>query len=131
MESCSQLYEDGLRRKAPPPGGREAGRLSRWLFLFLLFEGKRKLDGPILDGDAQHQLLRILATFEPDGAGNLVVGPDGCIFEVQGLLRCLVESLFPLLVAESTLAGRPGSEFLMYIAATYPILPSAVSIWTV
>ena len=45
-------------------GGRETELVSH-RFLFLLFEGKRELEGLIADGNAQHQLLWVFAALEP------------------------------------------------------------------
>ena len=60
-----------LKEKAPPLWGKRGGAVFRdCVRLFLLFEGKRKLERLIFDGDAEHQLLQILATLEPDCAGN-------------------------------------------------------------
>src|SRR4029077_6652491 len=99
MKLLQRIAPESWRRKAPPFLGEERRGVYRvGALLFLLFEGKRKLECLILDGDAQHQLLWIFATLEPDRAGNLVVGFDGCRFERQGqdLLRSFVQSLFAL-----------------------------------
>jgi hypothetical protein len=74
-----------VEKKSPAFLGEERRGVYRVrALLFLLFEGKGKLECLILDGDAQHQLLWIFATLEPDRAGNLVVGFDGCRFQRQG-----------------------------------------------
>src|ERR1700740_3294461 len=89
-----------LEGESPAPLGEEAGPPFAIGRLFLLFEGKRKLEHFVFDGDAQHQVLRIFATLEPDCAGNLATGFDGCGLEREGpdLPRCVAESLFALLL---------------------------------
>ncbi len=88
-ESCAKTVE----KESPAFLGEERRGVHRVrALLFLLFEGKRKLERLILNGDSQHQLLRVFAALEPDGACNLVVGFDGCRFERKGedLLGCFV-----------------------------------------
>jgi len=46
--------------------------------LFLMLEGKRELESLISDGNAEHELLRILAAFEPHGSGDLIAWFDAC-----------------------------------------------------
>src|SRR6266478_8150799 len=64
---AAEYFQEMLEGTPRLPGGKRRGVYRVRSLLFLLFEGKRKLERLILDGDAQHQLLRIFATFEPDG----------------------------------------------------------------
>src|SRR5882762_8935856 len=93
MESGRVASLGRTMRHALRPARMGACRVS----LFLL-EGKRELESLISDGNAEHQLLRILAAFEPDGSGSFIAWFDGCRFQGQGedLLRRIDEGLFAL-----------------------------------
>src|ERR1700730_7380647 len=90
---------ENCKTRAPPSWGEERRGYLSHRILLLLFEGKRKLERQILNGDAQHQLLRVLAAFEPHGPGNLIVRIDGSGLERQSanLQRGVDQHLLALL----------------------------------
>src|SRR5579863_6524699 len=78
-------------------GGKECGAGAA--FFFLLFEGKRKLEGLVFNWNAKYKLLWIFVAFEPDSAGDAIFGLNGGRLQRQrqNLLGGVVESSLTLL----------------------------------
>ena len=75
-EHCGQSPPILEMKKASPSRGKEGEGVASSVFLFLLFEGKRKLEALVVNRDAQNQLLGISFAIKPNCPCKLVVWRD-------------------------------------------------------